>query len=393
MTPEKKTFIVDEGHSGWRIDRFLPDVHAELSRASFQRLIKDGHVSVNGTSAAHPKQMVSLGSRVDVEFPVEEPLRLSGELLDLKVLYEDDDLLVLDKPPDMVVHPAAGNWSGTVVNALLGRDTEFAERFEAGGEEGGEASHDPLRPGIVHRLDKDTSGCLVVAKNAASKRRLSADFEERNVTKIYYAISLGHPQTDSFEARTLIGRHHIERKKMAVVEIGGRDAVTLVETERKGWIDNEPVCLLKVRILTGRTHQIRVHLAHMRLPVIGDSVYGPKKPRVVAPRQMLHARLIEFPHPATRRLVSLESPFSRRFRGAALQDTAGESARLISIPLAPRSPGRRRRPCFGTAEFISSFPDALRDLDAIGGRRTHLRRGGDGSGCPRKTTHSRRRSR
>ncbi len=308
----KKLFMVEPLLDGMRIDRFLAAVCPEHSRSSFQKLLKNGHVAVEGAVVRQAKVSVASGMLVEVEFPAEEPLCLSGEMMDLRILFEDDDLLVLDKPAGLVVHPAAGNWSGTLVNALLGRDVAFAERFEedAVGEVRGT---DPLRPGIVHRLDKDTSGCLVIAKNSAAKRSLSADFEARNVTKIYSSIVSGHPASDSFEVRTLIGRDPFDRKKMAVVERGGREAVTIVGVERKGWIGAEPASLLNVRILTGRTHQIRVHLAHMKVPVVGDAVYGGRGSHIDAPRQMLHARFIGLPHPVSRKPMRFECPFPDDF--------------------------------------------------------------------------------
>lgn len=229
---------------------------------------------------------------------------VAAEHIPLDILYEDDALLVINKPAGMVVHPAAGNYTGTVVNALLGRDQEILEEFDEA---------DSMRPGIVHRLDKDTSGCLVIAKNGNAMHKLSRSFADREVSKTYMAIVAPAPKVMAAEIRTQIGRNPGNRKKMAVVRSGGRDAVTIFNVVRRGKIGPNSAALLKVRILTGRTHQIRVHMSHYGSPIIGDALYGGNS-RIAAPRQMLHAWKLSFPHPVTKEMLSFESPFPADFQ-------------------------------------------------------------------------------
>ncbi len=211
------------------------------------------------------------------------------------MLYEDDSLLAINKDPGMVVHPAVGNWTGTLVNALLGRGTgEFSDM-------------DPLRPGIVHRLDKDTSGCLVVAKTPQALTRLADAFAERKTSKTYLAIVWGHPVPEEGEILTRIDRHPVDRKRRTVVTKGGKEARSVYKVVRKGYIGGIPASLVEVRIFTGRTHQIRVHMSHIGHPLAGDEMYGGAK-RLPAPRQMLHAWKLNLPHPQTGELLSLEAP-------------------------------------------------------------------------------------
>ena len=247
--------------------------------------------------------------KIGINWPVEHNCEVPmGESFCYNILFEDNDLIVIDKPTGIVVHPAAGNWDGTVVNALIGRNDDFIEKFA------GETDKLIMqRPGIVHRLDKDTSGCLVIAKNILSRQRLSASFASRNVKKTYSALSYGVPAQNRGKITTLIGRHPINRKKMAVVHKNGKEAITLYKVEKMGIIDGVSVALLNVNILTGRTHQIRVHLAHIKLPVLGDKVYGGNQ-KLIAPRQMLHAREIVFPHPVTKKSISVTCPYPDDFQ-------------------------------------------------------------------------------
>jgi 23S rRNA pseudouridine1911/1915/1917 synthase len=299
MTQSRKTILkIDESISGLRLDQALAKLIPDSSRAHLQKLIKDGNVKLNESVCEIPKTKIEQNDSVEITFPEEEELGLIAEKIDLPVLFEDKDLIVINKPPGIVVHPAAGNWTGTIVNALAGRDSNFTEELQS----------DDLRPGIVHRLDKDTSGCLVVAKNPESQFKLSKAFAERNVKKTYAALVFGHPKRNSERIETLIGRHKTNRKKMAVVERNGKEAISLYKTIEKGFIDKTPVSLLEVEIFTGRTHQIRVHLAYKKLPVIGDTVYGGKQ-SIQAERQMLHAWKLSFPHPTNGKEMNFESPF------------------------------------------------------------------------------------
>ena len=269
--------IVDERYDGERLDHFLACAIPEYSRSFFQKLIKSGKVKYGTVDSPETKCTVRKGIKVSIEMPVEEKKTILGEKIHLDVIYEDDDMLVVNKAPGMVVHPAAGNWDGTVVNALLGRDEEFAEKLEDG-----------FRPGIVHRLDKDTSGCLIIAKNSSSQFQLAKLFQDRKIKKTYAAIVCGLPPKNADKIIAKIGRHPVNRKKMTVVHKGGRLAVTKYEVIKRGKIEKVPVCLLELQIETGRTHQIRVHLAYKHLPVLGDRIYGGKQV-IEAPRQMLHA--------------------------------------------------------------------------------------------------------
>jgi len=298
--------LVPEATAGRRLDVFLAAAVPGVSRVQLQRLIRSGGVSIAGEICRVPKTPLASGMIISVVLPEandheQEPV---AESLPLTVLYEDKQLLVVDKPAGMVVHPAAGIRSGTLVNALLARYPGFARRFP----------DSPLRPGIVHRLDKDTSGCLAVALDKPSQLFLVKAFANREVRKTYLALVLGRPRSEAGEISAAIGRHPVQRQKMAMLERGGRAAVTRYRLVRCGKIEDLPVSLLEVAILTGRTHQIRVHLAGMRMPVLGDATYGGSR-SLVAPRQMLHAWKLGLPHPATGEFREWESPLPGDFRG------------------------------------------------------------------------------
>ena len=251
--------IVTEESAGLRLDRFLALSFEEYSRSYLTRIIDNGRVTRNGATA-RKRDNVAAGDEVAVDWPPPEQLQLDSEAIDLTILFEDEDILVIDKPADLVVHPGAGTQSGTLVNALLGYDYDsFTEMAD-----------DAARPGIVHRLDKDTTGVMIVARNPIARDRLSAAFAERQVEKIYLAITAGAPAADSGETRSPLGRHPKHRKKMAVVERNGKNAVTLWNVLSR----SAEAALLRVQLETGRTHQIRVHLAHEKWPIGGDCLYG-----------------------------------------------------------------------------------------------------------------------
>jgi len=264
----------------------------ERSRASIQRLIEGGAVRLNGKAvAAH--RAVRAGDRVAVVFPVPRRPAVLPEEVPLRVLYEDGDLLVLDKPPGMVVHPAGRIVSGTLVNALLAR---CADLSGVGGE---------LKPGIVHRLDRGTSGCIAVAKNDRAHLALSAQFARREVRKEYLAIVRGVPPSERGVVEGLIGRHPVDRKRMSVRKDRGRHAVTRYEI-----LERFPGhALVKLSLETGRTPQIRVQMAHLGLPVLGDPVYGGRRRGAgfEAARPMLHAWRLGFAHPRTGAPVAVEA--------------------------------------------------------------------------------------
>ncbi len=302
---EKYCVTVPPELHGSRLDACLPKLAPDYSRVQFQQMIQNGELLLNGTPALQKRTPVSVGDRIEFRPPPEATMTdVVPEEIPLDILYEDDALLVINKSAGMVVHPAAGNYTGTVVNALLGRSKELADEFE---------DTDPVRPGIVHRLDKDTSGCLVIAKTGIAMRKLTRMFADRQVHKLYAAIVAPAPRVLAGEIKTQIGRHPVNRKKMAVVAKDGRDAVTIFKVAKSGKIGSVSAALLHVRILTGRTHQIRVHMAHYGSPVIGDGTYGGNG-RIPAPRQMLHAWKISFLHPLTGEELSFESPFPPDFQ-------------------------------------------------------------------------------
>jgi len=299
-------FRVDARAAGDRLDRFLTVQLPHLSRSRLQGLIKDGHVTLNG-KPAKPGEKVKTGALIIVTEPPAEPSLLEPEDIPLNILFEDADLLVLNKPPGMVVHPAAGHAKHTLVHALLAHCTSLSG---IGGEQ---------RPGIVHRLDKDTSGCLVVAKNDLAHAHLSRQFAGRSVTKIYLALVQGYfANTRSGNIDNLIGRHPVDRKKMAVIDRGGRASRTTWRVAQ----DLPGVgTLLECTLHTGRTHQIRVHVKHLGHPLLGDLLYAPRLARHF-PRQMLHAWKLGFTHPHTGEPMHFCSPLPEDFILAGVRPPA-----------------------------------------------------------------------
>jgi 23S rRNA pseudouridine1911/1915/1917 synthase len=285
--------VVDASAAGMRLDRFLAELRPDFSRARLQGFIREGHATVN-RAAAKPAWPLREGDSVVLEIPVETaPSPLAAQEMPLGILFEDDHLLVLDKPAGLVVHPGAGNREGTLANGLL---HHCAGIEIVGGTE---------RPGIVHRLDKETSGCLVVAKTESAHRQLAAQFASRDVDKTYLALVDGKPRMPHGTIDAAIGRHTVHRQKMAVVE-RGRDALThyRVLDSRDG------KALVQCQPKTGRTHQIRVHLKHLGHPVAGDPVYGR---RGNFTRHMLHAWKLTFTHPATGKRISFAAPLPADF--------------------------------------------------------------------------------
>lgn len=268
---ERFTF---EGGNAERLDKFLVTCLPEFSRARLQGLIADGFVSVNGVLAKKSGQTLEPGSEIEVRVPPPVPSGLTGEDIPLDIIYENDDLIVVNKPAGMVVHPAAGHASGTLVNAVLGYDPDLEG---IGGEE---------RPGLVHRLDKETSGLIILAKNERAHNWLQDQFRLRTVEKTYLALVDGKPPTPAGRVEAAIGRDPKQRKKMAVRSPGkGREAVS----EYKTLETFKEHTLLEFHPLTGRTHQIRLHCAFLGCPIVGDSIYGRRNPSVDIDRHFLHA--------------------------------------------------------------------------------------------------------
>jgi 23S rRNA pseudouridine1911/1915/1917 synthase len=284
---EKTHSFTAESAAG-RLDTYLAGRLPQMSRSYIQKLIGGGHVSVNGKPTKSGYQ-VAAGDGIVVDIPPPEPGPLQAEDIPLNIVYQDDDLLVIDKPAGMTVHPAPGSRSHTLVNALLSRFKDLP----AGG--------DMLRPGIVHRLDKDTSGLIIVARNRAALNKLAAQFKSRSVTKTYIALVRGHLTPDSGFIDAPIGRDPQNRKRMAVVD-SGRPARTQYRVKK--YVGD--CSLLEIRLETGRTHQIRVHLAAIGYPVVGDATYGVKSPHLS--RQFLHASKLGFRLPSNNKYVEFESP-------------------------------------------------------------------------------------
>ncbi|MCX7819992.1 MAG: RluA family pseudouridine synthase [Kiritimatiellae bacterium] len=293
--------IVPPELSGHRLDTVLAKLAPQHSRARWQALIDQGRVRVNGRPALRTRQKTFAGDSIEWQEPEPRPTELIPEAKPLNVLFEDRHLIVLDKPPGLVIHPAPGHESGTLVHALLHHCPDLRG---VGGE---------LRPGIVHRLDRDTSGVLVVAKDERSHRSLAEQFRSRQVQKEYLALVHGQPEPPSGTIETLIGRNPSRRDKMSAKVIHGR----LARTHYQTLATSELASLLRVQIETGRTHQIRVHMAHIGHPVIGDPLYGPKSAinkKLGAVRQMLHAWRIRFLHPCSLEPMEFECPIPSDFK-------------------------------------------------------------------------------
>jgi 23S rRNA pseudouridine1911/1915/1917 synthase len=313
MTPRAESFTIEHSLPRERFDSFLRTRFPAVSRGTFQRLIVQGHIRVNG-DVIKPTHAPRAGEEVSIAWPDPTPAAAQPEEIPLDVLFEDEDLVVLNKPPGLVVHPAAGNTSGTLVNALLRHC-----RGQLSGI-GGVA-----RPGIVHRLDKDTSGCLVVAKNDPTHLKLAEQFARREVTKIYNAIVCGEVTPDRGDIRAPIARDPARRKRMKVIK-GGRGARTsyrILEQLRGA-------TLVEVQLHTGRTHQIRVHFEHLGFPLLGDATYGKKQNKqwsehfkYEVPRQMLHARALSFVHPSSGRKETFEAPWPEDFASTVVELRSG----------------------------------------------------------------------
>jgi 23S rRNA pseudouridine1911/1915/1917 synthase len=285
---ETITFQIERG--GERLDKAVVAQSPELSRAVVQRLVKDGQVTVNGQTSK-PSHRVEAGDEVVVRIPAKKPQPVVAEQIALDVIYEDNDVLLINKPAGMVVHPAHGHESGTLVNAVLGYHPQL---LDVGG---------PERAGIVHRLDKDTSGLIIVAKSDAVRNALQRQFKQRRVKKTYLALVEGRPEPPQGVIDAPIGRDKRQRKRMAIVR-SGRSAYTayrVIETfDAHSLVELEPE--------TGRTHQLRVHMAWMGCPVVGDRVYGRRKQHLLKHRHFLHARRLELTHPVSGESLSFVAP-------------------------------------------------------------------------------------
>ncbi|MBN2506883.1 MAG: RluA family pseudouridine synthase [Verrucomicrobia bacterium] len=308
MGDRTETFVVGQSEPGQRLDTFLRRRYGAVSRSALQRLIEAGHITVDG-KPVKPTHAPRAGETVRVFWPEARPAEAAPEDMPLEVLYEDSDVLVVNKPAGVVVHPSAGHDAHTLVNALLHHC-----RGQLSGIGGVQ------RPGIVHRLDLETSGCLVVAKSDAAHQALTAQFAARQITKVYHAILCGVLPRDQGDIRAAIARHPTHRKRMAVDEENGRDAWTSYRVLER-WTE---ATLAEALLHTGRTHQIRVHFQFLGHPLAGDATYGARanqrlaeRTGVHAPRVMLHAHRLSFVHPRTGRTVTREAPWPADFEAAA----------------------------------------------------------------------------
>jgi len=292
--------IQDPAWAKQRLDHFLQQQLPDMSRTRIQTLIKDGKVLVN-EKKAKPNAALRLGDKIQFHEPEPVPVAIIPQDIPLHVLFEDEHIIVINKPAGLVVHPAAGNPDGTLVNALLFHCKNLSG---IGGE---------LRPGIVHRLDKETSGCMVAAKHDLAHTRLTEAFSQRQLTKIYLAAVNGIPSLESGRIENRIGRHPVDRKRMAVVEgENGKDAVT----EWRQLCVHSGCALVECRLLTGRTHQIRVHMReNLHAAILGDTIYAqPQKQKIHMPRLMLHAWKLGFQHPISKAPMTFESAIPAEYQ-------------------------------------------------------------------------------
>ena len=290
------TLVVDEINKGKRLDSYISDNMDKISRSFAQKLIENQQVTINGKNEK-ASYKVCVGDKVQVDVPEAQDTKLKAQDIPVEVVYEDKDIIVVNKPKGMVVHPANGNPDGTLVNAILAMCKDSLSGI--GGE---------IRPGIVHRIDKDTSGLLIIAKNDEAHVKMSKQIQDRLVTKKYIALVKGVVKDDEATIDMPIARSKVDRKKMAV-DKDGKQAVTHFKVIKryKGYT------LLEIKIDTGRTHQIRVHMAKIGYPVVGDMVYSNGRNEFGVEGQMLHAKSLEFSHPITGKKMHLEAPLPEYF--------------------------------------------------------------------------------
>ena len=319
-TPVITEFVITEGEKPKRLDVFLANRERDLSRSAVQRLIEKGRVQLNG-EPARASQKIKPGDRITFDVPRAEPLELHGEPIPLDILYEDDALLVLNKPAGLVVHPAPGHWTGTLVNALLHHfETSGGSASTIGGKE---------RPGLVHRLDKETSGIMVIAKTDQAHRGLAAQFKQHTITRRYEALVWGVPKKGRGLIELAIGRDRKERKKFSARTARPKPSATeYTVVERFGKI----AARVDLMPRTGRTHQLRVHMTALGHPLLGDPTYGGRKVQALEafdiPRVMLHARTLGFHHPVSDKPLEFTSrlPPDMATVLAALRAAAGHPA-------------------------------------------------------------------
>jgi len=291
-----KNYTIDEENVGKRLDLFVSENEVDMSRSFVQGIIEKQQVKVNG-QIKKSNYKLRIGDQVQVELAEPVELQVEAEDIPLDIVYEDRDVIVINKPQDMVVHPAPGNYTGTLVNGLLHHCKDLS------------GINGVIRPGIVHRIDKDTSGVLIVAKNDKSHNSLAMQLKDHSMKRTYYAIVEGIVKEDEGTVKTNIGRHPVERIKMAVVK-DGKEAITNYKVLERFKSNT----LVECRLETGRTHQIRVHMSHLHHPLIGDQVYGYKKQRFKLQGQALHAKNLGFIHPTTGEYMEFDSQLPEYFQ-------------------------------------------------------------------------------
>lgn len=291
--------IIDQEQHGNRLDLVLAKTLADTSRSFLQKLITGGAVSINGNVCKSKKQKVEEGQEITIVIPEPEQLSVEPENIPLEIVYEDADVLVVNKPKGMVVHPAVGNYTGTLVNAVMYHCGDSLSSING-----------VIRPGIVHRIDKDTSGLLMIAKNDAAHNSLAAQLAEHSITRAYQAIVYNNFNDEEGTVDAPIGRDPKNRLRQAVTQQNSKRAVTHYKVlERFG-----KFTLIEARLETGRTHQIRVHMSYIKHPLLGDFVYGPEKNPYGVSGQMLHAKVLGFVHPTTGEYMEFESDLPEEFQ-------------------------------------------------------------------------------
>ena len=292
-----KEYIVSQEEKGKRLDTYIPSVDTDITRTSAQRLIEDGNILVNGKNAKLSYKIQET-DKISVEIPEPKQIELKAQNIPIEIIYEDSDIIVVNKPKGMVVHPANGNPDGTLVNAIMAICKDSLSGI--GGE---------IRPGIVHRIDKDTSGLLIVAKNDNAHVKMSEQIKNHEVKKTYIALVRGVFKENEATIDMPIGRSPSDRKKMAVNK-NGKNAITHIKVLKRF----DKYTLLQVNIETGRTHQIRVHLSHIGYPIVGDYTYSNGKNEFDVIGQCLHAQKLEFKHPITQKDMCLEAELPQYFK-------------------------------------------------------------------------------
>ena len=296
---EKYNLIIEPDATGERVDSYIASSLDGPSRSFVQKLIEKGNVLLNGEVLSSKKEKLKAGDEIEITLPEPEKIEIVAEDIPLDIVYEDEDVLVVNKPRGMVVHPAVGNYTGTLVNAIM---HHCGDRLSS--------INGVIRPGIVHRIDKDTSGLLVIAKNDKAHESLSAQLQEHSVTRKYIALVHNNFTNDEGTIDEPIGRDPKNRLRQAVTHQNSKRAVTHYEVlERFG-----QYTLLQCQLETGRTHQIRVHMAYIKHPLVGDLVYGPRKSRINVEGQVLHAKVLGFVHPSTGEYMEFDSELPDYFK-------------------------------------------------------------------------------